>query len=105
MRFSDLDTPLAVEIQQEIAASYFAESKKMVDSLKALRDFDLTHAHAVLTSEEVALRSELLEKAGERVYFVMIQREALQLSDGGQFFQDYQVPNEVRARLRPGRQK
>lgn len=103
MRFSDLDTPLADEIRQEIVASYFAECKKMVDSLFALKEFDRLHASAALTQEQGTIRSELLERAGERVHFVMIQREALQLVGGDRFFDDYEIPDEVRTYLRPRR--
>ena len=105
MRFSDLDTPLASEIQQEMVARYFAECKKMGDSLIALREFDRIHASTVLTQEQITRRSELLEKAGERVHFVIIQREALQLSRVDQFFQDYEIPEEVKACLKPRRQE
>jgi hypothetical protein len=49
---------------------------------------------------QITLRSELLEEAGERVYFVIIQREAMQLSCFEGFFQDYEIPAEVRARLK-----
>jgi hypothetical protein len=99
MRFSDLDSPLGVEIQQELAASYFAACKRMVDSLEALRTFDRLHTFATLTQEEITRRSELLDDAGERIHFVLIQREALQLSGGEQFFSDYQIPDEVKTRL------
>ena len=40
----DPDNPLAVEIQQEMAAAYFAACRKMVDSLEALKAFDERNA-------------------------------------------------------------
>lgn len=101
MRFSDLGGPLAAEIQQEMAASYFAGCKKMVACLKALREFDHIHVSVELTQKQLKQRSKLLEEASERVHAVVIQREALQLSDGDQFFSDYEVPDEVKMRLRP----
>lgn len=105
MRFADFDGPLAAEIRQQMAASYFAECKKMVGTLRALRNFDRMHTAAALTPEQITRRSELVEEASERVHFVVIQREALQLSGGEQFFQDHKIPDEVRMRLRPKRQK
>ena len=105
MRFSDLDPSLAVELKQEMAARYFAESKKMVDSLNALKDFDRTHPSATLTQKQISRRFELVELAGERVHFLIIQREALHLPVGDQFFQDYEIPDEVKTSLGPRRQK
>ena len=101
----DPDNPLAVEIQQEMAAAYFAACRKMVDSLEALKAFDRAVASSTLNKEQITRRSELLEDAGERVYFVVIQREAMKLSCFEEFFEDYEVPDEVRTRLGPRRQK
>ena len=101
----DPDNPLAVEIQQEMAAAYFAACRKMVDSLEALKAFDRAVASSTLDNEQITRRSELVEDAGERVYFVVIQREAMKLSCFEEFFEDYEVPDEVRTRLGPRRQK
>ena len=101
----DPDNPLAVEIQQEMAAAYFAACRKMVDSLEALKAFDHAVASSTLDNEQITRRSELLEDAGERVYFVVIQREAMKLSCFEEFFEDYEVPDEVRTRLGPRQQK
>jgi hypothetical protein len=103
MPLFDPDNPLAVEIQQEMAASYFAACRRMVDSLEALKAFDRAFASATSDNERIRRRSELLEEAAERVHFVVIQREAIQLSGYEEFFQDYEVPDEVRTRLRPNR--
>src|SRR4030095_10618248 len=99
----DPDNPLAAEIQQEMAASYFAACRKMVDSLETLKAFDRAVALATRDNEHITRRFELLEEAAERVHFVVIQREAMQLSGCEDFFKHYEVPDEVRARLRPRR--
>jgi len=99
MPLDDPDNPLAVEIQQETAAAYFAACKKMVASLEALKAFDLAPASSTRDSEQITRRSKLLEDAVERVYFVVIQREAMKLSGYEQFFDNYEIPNEVRTRL------
>lgn len=105
MPLDDADNPLAVEIRQEMAATYFAACRKMVDSLEVLKDFDRAVASANRDNEQVTRRSELLEEAVERVYFVVIQREAMKLSWYEGFFEDYGVPDEVRRRLGPRRRK
>jgi hypothetical protein len=101
MSLDDPDNPLAIEIQQETAAAYFAACRKMVDSLEALKAFDRAVASAAPDHERVRRRTELFEDAAERVYFVVIQREAMKLSVGEEFFKDYGVPDEVRIRLGP----
>jgi hypothetical protein len=97
MPLDDANNPLAIEIRQEMAASYFAACKKMVDSLEALKAFD--RAVTTPASGQTARRSELLDAAAERVLFVLIQREAMKLSWDEHFFEDYGVPAEVKARL------
>jgi hypothetical protein len=101
----DPDNPLAVEIQQEMAAAYFAACRKMVDSLAALKAFDGAVASPAPDNEQIRRRSELLDDATERVYFVVIQREAMKFSYFEEFFRDYDVPDEVRTQLGPRRWK
>jgi hypothetical protein len=95
----NLDNPLAAEILQESAEAYFAACRKMADSLEALRAFDRAIPSLVLDDQQVARRSELLEKAAERVHFVLIQRDAMKLSWSETFFENYGIPAEVRARF------
>jgi hypothetical protein len=95
----DPDNPLAVEIRQEMAEAYFAACKKMVAALDALKVFDRTRASSTLPREQIARRSALLEEARERVHFVVIQREAMELPCLDGFFADYEIPREVRARM------
>ena len=101
----DPDNPLAVEIQQEAAAAFFAACRKMVDSLEALKAFDGAVGLATRDKQQIARRSELLEAAAERVFFVIIQREAMKLSRDEHFFEHYEVPDEVKTRLGPRRRK
>ena len=96
----DPDDPLAVEIQQEMAATYFAGCRKMVDCIEALKAFDRSVGSSTLTlDKQIARRSELLEEAAEKVHFVLIQREAMKLLHYDGFFDDYGISNEVRMRL------
>jgi len=100
MAFIDPDNPLAAEILQEAGEAYFSGCKKMVASLEALRAFDRAVVLSAQDDEHVIRRSQLLDIAAERVHFVIIQRDAMQLSWSETFFEDYEVPAEVRARLR-----
>ena len=105
MALDDPDNPLAVEIQQETAAAYFGACRKMVDGLEALKAFDRAVASSTQDKEQIRRRSELLEDAAERVHFVVIQREAMKLSGYDEFFEKYEIPNEVRRRLGSKRRK
>ena len=99
----DADNPLAVEIRQEMAEAYFAACKQMVASLEALKAFDHAATSATLEHGQFARRSELLEEACERVFFVVVQREAMNLSCFEGFFKDYEIPDDVRTRMGPKR--
>src|SRR5262245_1308494 len=99
MAFIDPDNPLTAEILQEAAEPYFAACRKMAESLEALRAFDRAVAAGAQDNEQVTRRSRLIDDAAERVYFVLIQRDAMQFSSSETFFEDYGIPTEVRARL------
>jgi hypothetical protein len=100
----DSANPLAVEIHQEMAAAYFGACRKMVDALEALQSFDRANAR-IPHPEQTTRRCELIEEAAERVYYVLIQREAMELSHNPAFFDHYGIPDEVRRRLGPKRQR
>jgi hypothetical protein len=104
MEFDERDNPLATEIRQEKAEAYFAACKKMVASLEALKAFERAGGWRT-KNEQLLRRTKLLEVAVERVHFVVIQREAMKLSGWERFFEDYEVPAEVRARMGAARQK
>ncbi len=54
---------------------------------------------AARDDERVTRRSQLLDDAAERVHFVLVQRDAMQLSGSETFLYDYGVPAEVIARI------
>lgn len=97
--FIDPDNPLAAEILQEAGKAYFSGCRMMVASLEALRAFESCVAPSAHNGEHVTRRSQLLDDAAERVHFVLIQRDAMQLSRSETFLEDYGVPAEVIARL------
>lgn len=97
--FIDPDNPLAAEILQEAGKAYFAGCKRMVASLEALSAFDRAVGSSNQDEEQVRRRTRLLDEAAEYVHFVVIQRDAMQLSWSETFLDDYGVPADVRARL------
>jgi hypothetical protein len=99
MAFIDPDNPLAAEVLQEAGEAYFSGCRKMVASLEALRAFDRVSAPPAHEGDQVTRRSELLDDAAERVHFVLIQRDAMQLSGFETFLDDYGVPADVKARV------
>jgi hypothetical protein len=101
----DPDNPLAIEIRQEMAEACFAACRKMVASLEAMKAFNRAVASSTLDHGQITRRAELLEAARELVFFVVVQREAMNLSCFEQFFKDYEIPDEVRTRLGPRRQE
>src|SRR5262245_47025488 len=105
MPLDDPHNPLAIELRQEMAASYFVACGKMVDSLETLKAFDRSSASSTHDLQRTTHRLELVAVAAERVYFVIIQREAMQLPHHEGFFEVYEVPDEVRTRLGPRRWK
>jgi hypothetical protein len=105
MRLPDRENPLAVEFLQEMANSYFAACRKMVDALEALKAFNRALASRAQGVEQTNRRVELVEDAAEKVFFVLIQREAMKLSGYEKFLEDYDVPHEVKVRLGPRRRK
>ena len=88
---SSSDNPLEIELLEEKATSYFATVKKMQ---AALREFDQSAA---------GQRSELLAEAAERVWFFLVQREAMRLPFYKTIFADFEIPPEVQARIGPKR--
>ena len=97
--FIDPDNPLAAGILQEAGEAYFAGCRKMVASLEALSAFDRAVGSSAQDDEQARRRTQLLDEAAERVHFVLIQRDAMQLSRSETFFEDYGVSAEVIARL------
>ena len=97
--FIDPDNPLAAEILQEAGQAYSSACKKMVSSLEALKAFDSAVDSAARDDKQLMRRSQLLDDAAERVHFVLVQRDAMQLSGSERFLNDYGIPAEVLARM------
>lgn len=92
------DNPLEIEFLEEKATAYFATVKKMQAALRALSAFD--HSENAPLPQH---RLELLEEAAERVWFFLVQREAMKLPFYKTIFADFEIPPEVQARIGPKR--
>src|ERR1041385_8768595 len=93
------DNPLAAEILAEMAA-YFATVKKMQVALVALKNFDQNPGEASMEKRE-RQRAELFSDAAERVWFFIIQREAMKLPYYEELFAEFEIPDNVRRRMGP----
>jgi hypothetical protein len=104
----DPDNPLAAEIRQEMAHSYFASLRKMIAALDALKQFDQNSASPTdlpHSTNSLPNRTQLLNSAVERLHFVLIQREAMKLPWHDSFFENYDIPEEVKTHIRPNPEK
>ena len=103
----DPDNPLATEIQQEMASSYFAACRKMVDAIEALKAFDRRNVRVQLepAPAQIVERTQLVAAARERVFYVVIQRESMKVSTFESFFEDYEISDEIRTKLGPAESK
>jgi hypothetical protein len=97
MAWWDSENPLEAEIRQEKAEAYFAACRKMTAALEAFHDFDRLNAGSELDAHQQVRRAELVREAAKRVHYVVIQREALNLSCPPEFFEAYSIPEEIRA--------
>jgi hypothetical protein len=102
VRLIDPLNPLAAEIQQEIATTYFTACRRMAAALDALAACDAA-APGDRDDRYATRRAALLAEAAERVYYVVVQREAMRMSSGRAFFAAYGVPDDVRLRMGPRR--
>jgi hypothetical protein len=79
------------EIAQEKAASLGRAGRRLEDALAALEVLDGTGS--------TEGRVEIIEEAGEALFFYIVQREACGLFDSAEIFRELRVPEEVRRRM------
>ncbi len=96
---------LELELKQERASAYFSITKKMENALREFYNFDREHAGNELHQEQIRRRTALLQAAGERVFFFLIQREAMRLPYYEELFEDFGISTEVRKNIGPRQQK
>lgn len=84
------------EILGEKAAALARVAGRFEEALAALRAFDSDRAGA-----DVERRSRLVDDAGEALWCFVVQREAMGQRDHRHVMEAYDVPREVRLRMRP----
>jgi hypothetical protein len=94
--FHPLDA-LTYELNAERAASLGAAARKMEAAIAALRAFDAGDRPTGVT------RADLVADAAERVWYYVVQRDALGWHDHTFAFATYDVPAELIARMGPRR--
>lgn len=82
------------EIVQEKAATLQRIGKRLDDALKALADFDASPAPG-----GAGERDALVDRAGEALWFYVIQREVIGLRDTEAVIEELGVPREVQLRM------
>lgn len=86
---------LTYELHAERAASLGLAARKMEAAVAALRAFDAGERAAGVR------REDLLAEAAERVWYYVVQRDALGWHDHAHALAIYEVPGEVIARMGP----
>lgn len=86
------------EIAAEKAASLGRAGNRLESTLAALRESDPRQ-------DSIERREELLDEAGEALFFYLVQREACGLRDSAEVFETLQVPRAVQLRMGARRRK
>jgi hypothetical protein len=90
------------EVLEEKANAYFRIVKNMQRSLAVLKAFDVERSEPSLTAAApIQQREDLVAEAAEQVWFFVVQRECIGLPMYDGLFQEYEISEEVRSRLRP----
>ncbi len=80
------------EIAEEKAASLGRAGRRLEAALAALRDLDPRE-------DSIERREELLDEAGEALFFYLVQREACGLRDSAEVLEALNVPRAVQLRM------
>ena len=99
------DNPLAgleYEINAEKAASLGRAGAKLEEALALLRAFDAAPP-ALPAVQRRAARDERVAEAAERLWYYIVQREAMGWNRHDEVLAVYDVPAEIQARMGPRR--
>lgn len=98
----DAQGNLELEIQEEKAATLARIGNRMEEALQRLRDFEAALQKRSPSREgELEAHQELIDDAAEKVWFYVVQREALGLIETTERLRDRGVPAEVLRRMGP----
>lgn len=88
------------DLQAERAAALARATERLESALAELATADATAAAAPSPAAR-ELRREALRHAGERLWFLVIQREAIGLRRHEDLYETLRVPRDVRAAMGP----
>lgn len=91
---------LTYELMQESAATLARLGKRLEGALQALAAHDGAHGDAARASAD---RDGLVGAAGEALWYYVIQREVMGLTETESVLRHLAVPREVRLRMRLNR--
>lgn len=89
------------EILHEKAGALSRQYDRLTDALAALRAHDAAHPRPDAGAE--AERERLVARAGEVLWFYVVQREVCGLRDTAGLLRELGVPREVELRMGPAR--
>ena len=99
------ESPLELELRRERAQALSRAGERLEAALRGLARVEaaLQTAPGEATPAARAARDEALAAAGERLWFLVVQREAVGLRDHRVLDDVYRVPAEVHAAMGPRR--
>lgn len=93
---------LQYELVQEKVSNVARMGRRLEDALEALRAFDRARPEGgALPAQDAAERERLVARAGEALWYFVVQREACGLRDAESVVRQMGVPREVRLRMGP----
>jgi len=99
MLFKNPAAALEHEIAQEKASALGRLGRQLERALLALRTFDAAQAGAARHDRK--RRDHLVAEAGQALWYLIVQRDALGFYGSESVMVDYAVPAEVRSRMGP----
>lgn len=88
------------EIAQERAAALGRMAARLDEAPASLREWD---AEPPADADAAVRRGRLVARAGEALWYYVVQREACGLRDVDEVLREYRVPREVALRMGPAR--
>lgn len=97
MKLDDIaNNPLADEILSEQAHSLFRVAREFEDALDRLQKFDAEHPRETAGRADSGTRSALVQTAARLLWYLIVQRECLGLTDHSVLYTANRIPEEVR---------
>lgn len=90
---------LSYELLQESAATLARLGKRLEGALQALAAHDNARGDGAPTGEDAADRDALVGAAGEALWYYVVQREVMGLTETESVIRQLAVPREVRLRM------